>query len=111
MSTTKLHSFMVYAPDYPDAAERRQKVRDQHLVGIKELHDSGTLKVGGALLSPTSIEPGASKREMVGSMVVLQATSVAEVRKRIESDIYWTSDVWDKERLVILPFAQAQFPN
>ncbi|KAF8528652.1 hypothetical protein JB92DRAFT_2657809, partial [Gautieria morchelliformis] len=61
-------------------------------------------EVGGAPLSPASTEPGASKREMVGSMVVLQATSVAEVRKRIESDIYWTSDVWDKERLVILPF-------
>ncbi|KAF8484195.1 hypothetical protein JB92DRAFT_2762447 [Gautieria morchelliformis] len=100
---------MVYAPDYPDAAERQQKVRDQHLTGIKELHDAGD--VGGALLSPTSIEPGAIKPEMVGSMVVLQATSHVEVRKRIESDIYWTSDVWDRERLVILPFAQAQFPN
>jgi hypothetical protein len=26
-------------------------------------------------------------------MIVLQAESLAEVRKRIESDIYWSSDV------------------
>lgn len=64
---------------------------------------------------------------MVGSMIVIQAESLAEARKKVESDIYWTSDVvslhltldgtalsftsykWDKERVVIMPFAQAQF--
>jgi uncharacterized protein YciI len=41
MLTAPLHSFMVYAPDYPDALERRKQVREQHLSGIKELLESG----------------------------------------------------------------------
>lgn len=44
MSTTTLHSFMVYAPDYADAVDRRQKVREQHLIGLKEVYDSGALR-------------------------------------------------------------------
>lgn len=43
MSTAPLHSFMVYAPDYPDAVERRLTVREQHLKGIKALQESGVI--------------------------------------------------------------------
>ena len=116
MSAVTLHSFMVYAPDYPDAAQRRQQVREQHLANLKGLHGSGALRAhhfhqlysvlktinyngvvileyGGALLSPDSIETPGAPRKMVGSMVVIQAESLAEARKRVESDIYWTSDV------------------
>ena len=44
MSTATLHSFMVYAPDYANATERRKEVREQHLTGLKGLHGSGALR-------------------------------------------------------------------
>lgn len=59
---------------------------------------------------------------MVGSLVIVEAESLEEVRKLIESDVYYTSNVvrvsvsssrrfvtdlsshqWDKEKLVISP--------
>jgi len=38
-------------------------------------------------------------------MFILQAESLEAVKKMIETDIYYTSNVWDPERIVILPFA------
>lgn len=51
------------------------------------------VEFGGPLLSPESIETADAPRKMVGSMVVIQAESLADVRKLIESDIYWASNV------------------
>ena len=50
-------------------------------------------EIGGALLTPESVERADVTRKMIGSMLVVQATSIAEVRAKIEADIYWTSGV------------------
>ena len=51
-----------------------------------------TLDVGGAMLSPESVEPGGEVK-MVGSVLVFEAETIEEVRKTVESDIYYTSGV------------------
>ncbi|KAF8589627.1 hypothetical protein K439DRAFT_1332364 [Ramaria rubella] len=111
MSTvsTTLRSFFVYAPDYTDegALERRRNVRTQHLAAAKGLHDTGVINIGGAFLSPDGFDVADPTSKMAGSMLVVNAVNVAEVRKLIEADIYWTSGVWDKERLSIYPFLTA----
>ena len=48
---------------------------------------------GGVLLSPESIESPDAQRKMVGSMFVIKAESLADVRRMVESDVYWASGV------------------
>ncbi|KAJ6469476.1 hypothetical protein C8R45DRAFT_1017182 [Mycena sanguinolenta] len=102
-----LHKFVVYAPDKQDegAPERRLAVRSKHLEKTSKLISDGVIHVGGALLSPESITGG--EKKMVGSCMICQAESLEAVKSLVESDIYYTSGVWDPERLVILPFVTA----
>ncbi|KAH8112265.1 hypothetical protein DFH11DRAFT_1511928 [Phellopilus nigrolimitatus] len=109
MSTTApaAFQFIVYAPDKTDAGafQRRLSVREKHLENAKTLGSSGVIKMGAALLSPESIASPGAERKMIGSAMVFEAASLDEVKKIIESDIYYTTGVWDPEKLVILPFA------
>ncbi|KIJ57271.1 hypothetical protein M422DRAFT_219170 [Sphaerobolus stellatus SS14] len=103
--SSPIQTFAVYAPDYADegAPERRLKVREQHLLGIKGLKETNILQFGGVLLSQESVASPDAPRKMVGSMMVFRAESVAAVRVLIEQDVYWSGNVWDKERLTINP--------
>lgn len=44
-------------------------------------------------------------------MLIITAPTMAAARDLVESDIYFTSNVWDKERLQIWPFAEVNFPQ
>ncbi|EMD33191.1 hypothetical protein CERSUDRAFT_126342 [Gelatoporia subvermispora B] len=101
-------TFLVYAPDYTDAEapQRRLAVRPKHLEGARQLVAEGVIRVGGAMLSPESIQPGAEKK-MVGSTMIYEAESLEAVKKIVEEDPYYVGNVWDKEKLVILPYAAA----
>ncbi|KAJ7016574.1 hypothetical protein C8F04DRAFT_1105111 [Mycena alexandri] len=108
LSTSVPHAlprFFVYAPDKtdPDALARRLSVRSKHLELAKEAIDGGSIRIAGALLTPESVL--SEDKKMIGSMFILQAESLEAVKKMIETDIYYTSNVWDTERIVILPFA------
>jgi uncharacterized protein len=48
--------------------------------------------MGGAMLTPESIQPGAEKK-LVGSTMVIVAESLEDARKLVESDVYWTGNV------------------
>ncbi|KAJ7154665.1 hypothetical protein C8R46DRAFT_1118005 [Mycena filopes] len=100
-----LPKFFVYAPDKtdPDAFARRLSVRSKHLEGARQAIDGGSIRVAGAVLTPESLLT--ENKKMVGSVFILQAENIEEVKKMIETDIYYTSDVWDPEQIVILPFA------
>lgn len=50
-------------------------------------------EIGGAMLTPESIDTPTSDRKMVGSVLIMEAESLAAVRKAIEEDIYYTADV------------------
>ncbi|KAG0265456.1 hypothetical protein BG011_004676 [Mortierella polycephala] len=94
--------FVVIARDYQDeeAHNRRMEVRPKHMVDARALKKSGTLQLGGALLSDHS-ESG----KMIGSIMIFSAESEAEVAEIIEKDQYVTGKVW--EHFQILPFRQA----
>ncbi|KAK7059702.1 YCII domain-containing protein [Favolaschia claudopus] len=107
MSSDTLHKFIVYAPDKTDegAFERRLSVRPKHLENAAKLTSEKVILLGGAMLTPESLT-GADKK-MIGSTIIYAAKTLEEVKAIVESDIYYTSGVWDPERLVILPFVSA----
>ncbi|KAI0657686.1 hypothetical protein C8Q70DRAFT_919127 [Cubamyces menziesii] len=108
-SATTRHKFIVYAPDMTDegAFRRRLGVRQTHLDRAKVQVDKGVIKVAGAMLTPESIESPNADKKMIGSVFICEADSLADVRKLIETDVYYTDGVWDREKLVILPLALA----
>lgn len=91
--------FLVLAHDGTDAEApaRRQRVRPQHLEGIRPLAEGETLILGGALLD----EEGG----MIGSAMLFEAEDEEAVRALIEGDIYFREGVW--QNFQILPFKRA----
>ncbi|KAJ7731099.1 hypothetical protein DFH07DRAFT_755863 [Mycena maculata] len=104
-----LPKFVVYAPDKTDsgAFERRLSVRATHLENAAKAITAGVIRVGGALLTPESLTGADKKMASIGSMMIFEAENIEAVRTMVEADIYYTSGVWDPERLVILPFVSA----
>ncbi|KAF9484511.1 hypothetical protein BDN70DRAFT_872544 [Pholiota conissans] len=105
------HRFFVYAPDKTEEGTlaRRLSVRPQHLEGAKSGHESGFIRIGGMVTTPEAVTNPDAPKQMVGSTFIFEADSLDEVKKAIESDIYYTAGVWDSEKIVILPFFSA-FP-
>ncbi|GJJ14538.1 hypothetical protein Clacol_008803 [Clathrus columnatus] len=100
-----MHTFVVYAPDYTHdgTLERRLLVRGQHLERIKSLKESGVITSGVLLFDPETFELPDEGQKMVGSLMIFSAETIGEVRQIIESDVYWTANVWDKDNLKIYP--------
>ncbi|KAJ7669346.1 hypothetical protein DFH06DRAFT_1321368 [Mycena polygramma] len=96
MSTSTLPLFVVYAPDKTDegVTERRLSVKAKHEENGAKFQP-GLVRAGGSLLTPESATEEEKKT----------AESIEAVWAIIEADIYYTSGVWDPERLVIFPFA------
>lgn len=96
--------FVVYAPDYADeeGLSRRLAARPKHLERAKPLIESGTLKVGGAMVTPETIHTESKK--MTGSVMIFEAESLEFVQDLIHNDPYWVEKVWDHEKTVIMPF-------
>jgi len=111
MSTTtkQYHRFFVYAPDKTDegAHERRYAVRPRHFEAVQPLIDSGVIQVGGMVVSEDQIESEGGQKKAVASLLIVKAKTIDDARKLIESDVYYTSGVWDSEKLIILPFIPA----
>ncbi|KAK7472957.1 hypothetical protein VKT23_001061 [Stygiomarasmius scandens] len=99
--------FFVYAPDKTEEGtfERRLSVRSEHLAKAKENIGEGFIRVAGALSTPETYNT--PDKKMIGSMFIVEANDIEEVKKKIEADIYYTSGVWDREKLVILPMLPA----
>jgi hypothetical protein len=83
-------------------------------------------EIGGAFMTPESVDPAVTNKAFVGSCMLFEAESIDIVRKLVEEDVYYKNDVvcvlpaalinietlryimqWDKDRLVILPIALA----
>ncbi|KAF9528522.1 hypothetical protein CPB83DRAFT_854306 [Crepidotus variabilis] len=98
--------FFVWAPDKTEEGtfQKRLSVREKHLVTAKERIEGGFIRLGGMVTTPESIATPDTPKKMIGSTFICEAESLDEVRKKVENDIYYTSGVWDPEKLVILPF-------
>jgi len=113
MSQAVTNKYFVYAPDreQPGTHAKRYAVRSQHLKEIQPHIDSGFVAVGGMMVSEDQkgIDAGQTKAE--GSILIIKAGTLAEAEALVERDVYYTSGVWDVEKLKILPFiAATPFP-
>lgn len=91
--------FLVIAHDGtdPDAPARRQRVREAHLEGARELAAAGALQLGGALLD--------DRGTMVGSALLVEADDEAALRALLDADVYHREGVW--RRYEVYPFRRA----
>ncbi|KIK91153.1 hypothetical protein PAXRUDRAFT_831082 [Paxillus rubicundulus Ve08.2h10] len=103
------HPYIVWAPDCTDegALARRLAVRPKHVVTANKLIKQGILKVAGGLLTPESQAATPQDRKFVGSVLIYETENIESARKFVEQDLYWTENVWDKEKLVVLPMIMA----
>jgi uncharacterized protein YciI len=82
--------FVVTAFDYTDAdaLERRMKVRQAHIDLISEMRAQGKIICGLAMLD--------SSEKMIGSTVICNMESRAEVDAWLAAEPYITGKVWEK---------------
>ncbi|KAF8441437.1 hypothetical protein L210DRAFT_3398717 [Boletus edulis BED1] len=108
-SAPRSNTYLVWAPDHTDggALARRMAVRPRHFVTANKHIKQGILKVAGGLLTPESENAPPADKTFFGSVLLYEADSIEDVRKLIEQDLYWTENVWDKDRLSILPILMA----
>ena len=103
----RTHVFVFWAPDYTDkdAPVRRLAVRETHLHETKPGQETGyycglfvTTSYHKLTLTQYSVVPSLplaldAPKKMAGSLLLVRAKSIEEVRTNIEADIYWKSGV------------------
>ncbi|KAF9072390.1 hypothetical protein BDP27DRAFT_410902 [Rhodocollybia butyracea] len=106
-----LHQFVLFAPDVKGAP--RTSLHKQHRQYMRPLIDSGVVKVAGPMIAPESFDSNTtvitqesfqSKDTAFGSIVIYEGESLEAVWKIVKGDIYYTSGVWDHDRLTLLHF-------
>lgn len=92
-------TFLVLAKDGTDvgAPERRQRVREAHLEGVKPAVKDGSLQLGGAILDDAGV--------MIGSALLVEAESREALMDFLKGDIYSREGVW--QSFEIYPFKRA----
>jgi uncharacterized protein len=92
--------FLIMAHDFrdPEALSRRMQQRSAHLEGVRRMKAEGTFLEGGAMLD--------DEGRMVGSMLLVEFPSRAEVDAWLARDPYVTGQVW--EHVTVRPFRRVQ---
>ena len=85
-----MNQYLITAYDGTDenALERRMNVRPFHLEGAKKLKENGNFIIGGAMLN--------DEGKMIGSTMILQFESKAELQNWIDNEPYIHQKVWEK---------------
>lgn len=91
--------YVIHAYDYTDAdaLDRRMQVRSDHLAFVRQLKSMGQFIFGGALLDPDG--------NMIGSMLLLELETEAQLQDYLRADPYIVQGVWEK--IDVKPFRQA----
>ncbi|PSN63933.1 hypothetical protein BS50DRAFT_576564 [Corynespora cassiicola Philippines] len=105
-SSAPLQEWLVIAPDFDGALEKRLAVRPQHIDGLKADPDTFWLW-GGAMLEEPIKEGDAGPPKMKGSAMLIGAKTREEVIERLKKDVYVQGGVWDLEKVQIIPFKSA----
>lgn len=89
-------TFLIHALDHtdPDALNRRNQVREEHLIVARKMHANGEIMMAGALLDDSG--------NMKGSVLIVEMDSREKVDEWLKSEIYVTGRVWDK--ITVTPF-------
>lgn len=101
MSTSN-KEWLVIIPDKPNSLQKRLAARPLHLEKIKPRIESGEVVFGGATLDEQPAVDGTPG--MNGSVMLMKANTEQEIRAVVEADEYAKNDVWDLEKLQIIPF-------
>jgi uncharacterized protein YciI len=88
--------FAVWARDRPGMLEDRKRVREAHRARLLEGAPGVRVVLGG----PTLDDAG----DMAGSLVVIEAADIAQVRAFVAGDPYVEAGVYDPASLQILPW-------
>ncbi len=82
--------FLVMGYDAKDeqALERRMRVREAHIATCDKLRDAGKMLYGAAILDDNN--------KMVGSVIICDFASRAELDKWLEEEPYVRGKVWQK---------------
>ena len=84
--------YVIIGHDAPDAREKRPQVRPAHLAHLEPAGEGGPRPLAGPLLDRT------------GSLIVLEADSLAEVWALVARDPYVTEGIFN--RVEVKPFQQ-----
>jgi uncharacterized protein YciI len=84
--------YVIIGHDAPDAREKRPQVRPAHLAHFDPLARAGRIRIAGPFLDRT------------GSLIVLEAGSLAEVWDLVGRDPYVTEGIFN--RVEVKPFQQ-----
>ena len=84
--------YVIIGHDAPDAREKRPAVRPAHLAHLEPLARAGRVKLAGPFLDRT------------GSLIVVEAASLAEVWDLVGRDPYVTEGIFN--RVEVKPFQQ-----
>ena len=88
--------YVIIGHDGPDGAAKRPAVRQAHLAPLRPLAEAGRVKLAGPFLDKT------------GSLIVVDAASLAEVWGLVARDPYVTEGIFN--RVEVKPFQQV-FPE
>ena len=88
--------YVIIGHDAPDGAQKRPTVRPAHLEHLRPLSRAGRVRLAGPFLDRT------------GSLIVVEADSLAEVWALVARDPYVTEGVFNG--VEVKPFAQV-FPE
>ena len=82
--------FLLVAYDHTDegAQERRMTARPAHIAMLDELRDSGNMHMGAAILD--------SDEKMVGSAIVCEFSSRADLDTWLSKEPFVVQNVWDQ---------------
>jgi hypothetical protein len=84
--------YVIVGHDAPDAAQKRPAVRPAHLEHLAPLARAGRIKLAGPFLDAT------------GSLIVVEADSLAEVWALVGKDPYVTEGIFNQ--VEVKPFKQ-----
>jgi len=84
--------YVIIGHDAPDAREKRPQVRPAHLEHLAPLAQAGRIRIAGPLLDRT------------GSLIILEARSLAEAWAVVARDPYVTEGIFN--RVEVKPFEQ-----
>ena len=73
-------------------SERRQRARPAHLEHMNRLDEAGRLRHGGPLLD--------GDENAVGSLIILEAASLADAKATFERDPYLVNDVFERYEIL-----------
>ena len=88
--------FAVWARDRPGMLEERKRVREAHRARLLEGAPGVRVVLGG----PTLDDAG----DMAGSLVVIEAADIEQVRAFVAGDPYMEAGVYDPASVQILPW-------